>query len=63
MIIDPILWNIMFDRLFSVSLPDGITVVSGANNLPQVVPERTEELLMDEANIALLCHIESTREV
>lgn len=53
-ILGPTLWNIMYDGLFKISMPHGITLVGFADDVAIVATAKTEPLLMDVANTALL---------
>lgn len=53
-ILGPTLWNILYDDLFKIRMPDGITLVGFADDVAIVATAKTETLLMDVANIALL---------
>lgn len=53
-ILGPTLWNIMYDGLFKLDMPDGITLVGFADDVAIVATARTESLLMNSANIALM---------
>lgn len=53
-ILGPTLWNIMYDGVFHLPLPVGVSLVGYADDIAMVVTGRTEHLLMAKANRALI---------
>lgn len=53
-ILGPTLWNILYDKLFDLDMPEDVTLVGFADDVAMVVKARNETLLMDKANTSLL---------
>lgn len=52
-ILGPVLWNIGYDEILKIDLPNGVHRIAYADDLALVVTARTEEILEDRANEAL----------
>lgn len=52
-ILGPTLWNIMYDDLFDIDLPQEVTPIGFADDVALVITAKTEGLLMQRANTAL----------
>lgn len=52
-VLGPKLWNILYDGLFKVKLPDGVTLVGFADDVIMLVTAKTEDAIMEKGNLAL----------
>lgn len=52
-ILGPVLWNVLYDGVLRLELPEGVTAVAYADDLAVVVVARDEEELMRKANYAI----------
>lgn len=52
-ILGPKLWNILYDDLFRISLPEGVSLVGFADDVAMLVVAKTEEAIMMNGNRAL----------
>lgn len=52
-ILGPVLWNLLYDDLFRLNLPEEVTLIGFADDVAMVVVAKTEEKLMVRANSAL----------
>lgn len=52
-ILGPVLWNLLYDDLFKIELPEGVTLIGFADDVAMTVVAKTEETLMTRANFAL----------
>lgn len=52
-ILGPALWNVVYDDLFRMALPKGVTIIGFADDVAILVCAKTEETIMDAANSAL----------
>lgn len=52
-VMGPTLWNVLYDELLQMDLPEGATLVGFADDVALVVTAREENLLMNVADIAL----------
>lgn len=52
-ILGPVLWNILYDDLFKIALPAGVTLIGFADDVAVTVVAKTEEALMGSANLAM----------
>lgn len=53
-VLGPTLWNILYDGLLRINLPDGVTLIAFADDVAMIVCASDEEVLMNIANIGLL---------
>ncbi|XP_060516193.1 uncharacterized protein LOC132695754 [Cylas formicarius] len=52
-VLGPTLWNVLYDRLFALEMPNGVTLIGFADDIGLIVVAKNEELLMCNANTAL----------
>lgn len=52
-ILGPKLWNILYDNLFKIKLPEGVSLIGFADDVMMVVVEKTEQAIMTKGNLAL----------
>lgn len=53
-VLGPTLWNILYDDLLEMELPDGASLIGFANDVALVVIAPNEEILMSKANTTLV---------
>ncbi|XP_060516767.1 uncharacterized protein LOC132696115 [Cylas formicarius] len=52
-VLGPTLWNELYDGLFALEMPNGVTLIGFADDIGMIVVAKNEELLMCNANTAL----------
>lgn len=52
-VIGPTLWNILYNGILEVDLPEGVTLIAYADDLAVFIKARTAELLEQKATVAL----------
>lgn len=53
-VLGPTLWNILYDDLLEIEMPDGITLIGFADDVAMVACAKNENLLMNNVNTGLL---------
>ena len=52
-ILVPLLWNVFYDAVFDIELPDGVSLVGYADDLAVVGIPKTDAILQHKINTAL----------
>lgn len=60
-VLGPLLWNILYDEVLRIKLPEGATIIGFADDTAIIVEAKTKELLETHTNTAL-CRIENILE-
>ena len=53
-VLGPLLWNVFYDAIFDVEMPDGVTLVGYADDLAVVAVDKSGENLRHKVNTALV---------
>nr|CAH7760213.1 unnamed protein product [Callosobruchus chinensis] len=52
-VLGPILWNVMYDGVLKLEVPDGVKSIASANDLALIVAAKNEQDLVTKANYSL----------
>lgn len=61
-VLGPTLWNVLYDKILKISLPDGVTVVGYADDTAILTEAKLEQDLKWKTNMALVQVIEAIKE-